>query len=261
MSGRVEPLVSATLLADLPAGVGVILREFVDALLQAAPAEIESVILFGSAAEGRLRSTSDVNLLVVSSGLKPEQLDAIRTPLRAGKSAVGLSVMFLEAVELPHAFEAFAVKFSDIKDRHRVLYGRSMFDSIEISREAALRRLRQVLLNLTLRLRERYAIEGDHEEALARVIADTTGPLRASAAVLLALRDGKHRQPKVALEEFCSKGVAGVVGGVDGGWDRCLVDLSTVHRGERLPGGATRALFADVIRVLMKLDAAAHSLG
>jgi hypothetical protein len=32
------------------------------------------------------------------------------------------------------------------------------------------------------RLRERYVVEGDHEERLEELIADATGPLRASAA-------------------------------------------------------------------------------
>jgi hypothetical protein len=45
---------------DLPPPVATILQEFVATL--AATMTLESVILFGSAAEGRLRSTSDVNL-------------------------------------------------------------------------------------------------------------------------------------------------------------------------------------------------------
>src|SRR5262249_4959942 len=155
--------ISPPLLADLPDNVGIILQEFVQALLQTAAGQVEAVILFGSAAEGRLRPTSDVNLLVIARDLTSAHLDAIRPALRTGASAVGLTVMFLDTREVPHAFEAFAVKFSDIKERHRVLYGQSPLDSIEISRDAAIRRLRQVLLNLTLRLRERYAMEGDYE--------------------------------------------------------------------------------------------------
>jgi hypothetical protein len=50
------------LLRDLPPVVGAILEEFVAALDQAMGPQLESVILFGSAAEGRLRATSDVNL-------------------------------------------------------------------------------------------------------------------------------------------------------------------------------------------------------
>lgn len=245
-----NPVIPAQALADLPANVATVLEEFVQSLLQAAGAQVEAVILFGSAAEGRLRPTSDVNLLVIAKDLTLAQLDEIRTPLRTGAAAVSLAVMFLGSGELAHAFEAFAVKFTDIKERHRVLFGRSPLESVPISREAAVRRLRQVLLNLTLRLRERYAMEGDREESLADILADTTGPLRASAAVLLSLRDGHNRPPKAALEEFCA--------GAE--WRECLEGLSTVHRGEQLRAGATRKLFGEVIRLLESLDTAAYAL-
>ena len=245
-----DPVIAPALLADLPANVGVMLRDFVQVLLESAAGRVEAVILFGSAAEGRLRSTSDVNLLVIARDLTLAQLDAVRTPLRAGAAAVGLAVMFLDSREVANAFEAFAVKFTDIKERHRVLYGQSPLESIQISREAAVRRLRQVLLNLTLRLRERYAMDGDREESLARALADVTGPLRASASVLLSLRDGGSRTPKAALEEFCA--------GDD--WRKSLAGLSAVHRGESLPPGEVRTLFDDVTRLVATLDAVAHVL-
>jgi hypothetical protein len=245
-----DRVIAPTLMEDLPVAVGVVLEEFVATLLQATGPRLDSVILFGSAAEGRLRSTSDVNLLVVAEGLTLPGLDATRTALQAGRSAAGLTVMFLEKNELANAAEAFAVKFMDIKARHRVLYGKSPLDSFEITRDAALRRVRQVLLNLTVRLRERYVIDGDHEERLARILADITGPIRASAATLIALRAGRTLAPKAALEEI----FAG-----DDSWGSCLSGLSAVHRDEHLPPGATRHLFGEVLRLLMALDTIAYS--
>ena len=245
-----DRVIPATLTEDLPPPVAVVLEEFVATLLQATGSKLDAVILFGSAAEGRLRSTSDVNLLVVAEGLTLQQLDSVRLALLAGRSAVGLTVMFLDKSELAHAMEAFAVKFTDIKARHRVLYGKSPLESVEISRDAAIRRVRQVLLNLTLRLRERYVIDGEHEERQARVLADITGPIRASAAALIALKDARVLAPKTALE--------GLVAG--GEWDRTLQGISSVHRGEHLPPGATRQLFGDVLRLLVALDATAYAL-
>jgi hypothetical protein len=158
--------------------------------------------------------------------------------------------MFLESAELPGAMEAFAVKFSDIKARHRVLYGSSPLESLQITREATVRRLRQVLLNLTLRLREHYVVDGDHEERLAQLLADATGPIRAGAATLVAFRDGRHLAPKEALEELFSADE----------WAECLRGLSAVHRDEHLPPGATRRLFGDALRLLESLSAIANAL-
>ncbi len=226
---------------DLPAAVATILQEFVAVLAATLP--LESVILFGSAAEGRLRSTSDVNLLAIASDWTLEQLDAVRLPLRSGRAAAGLTVLFLKSAEVAAAVESFAVKFADIKARHRVLFGRSPFDSMQITRDSALRRVQQVLLNLELRLRERYVVEGDHQERLERLIADATGPLRASAATLVSLQDGRTLAPKAALEElFATR-------------QSSLQALSAVHRGERLPAGAARSLFADVLVLITDLAA------
>lgn len=246
-----DRVIALDLMGDLPPSVAVILEEFVATLLQSTGTRLDAVILFGSAAEGRLRSTSDVNLLVIADGLTLPELDSLRLALHAGRSAAGLTVMFLEKSELANAMEAFALKFTDIKARHRVLYGKSPLDSFEITREATLRRVRQVLLNLTVRLRERYVIDGDHEERLARILADITGPIRASAATLVALTDGRSLAPKAALEAI----FAG-----ERSWDSCLSGLSAVHRDEHLAPGVTRQLFGDVLRLLIALDAIAYSL-
>jgi predicted nucleotidyltransferase len=235
---------------DLPVAVRGVLTEFIDALVTVAGPALESVLLFGSAAEGRLRPTSDLNVLVMAASIDAAQLNALREPLRCGRAAAGLTVMFLEDAEFADACECFAMKFGDIKARHRVLYGRDPFTAFEIPRAAAIRRLQQVLLNLKLRLRERYALDGDQNDRLAASLADITGPVRVSAAALLALRDGQERPPKTALEEFCS----------DARWTSCLAGLSAVHRGEVLPADTARALVGDVLALLSALGAAAAAL-
>ena len=93
-------------------------------------------------------------------------------------------------------------------------------------------------------------MDGDRDEILTRLLADVVGPLRASAAVLLSLRDGRHRQPKAALEEFCS----------EARWRESLEGLSALRQGQSLRSGAVRQLFGDVMEMLENLDAAAHGL-
>jgi predicted nucleotidyltransferase len=242
--------ISPSLIGDLPAPVALVLEEFVVALRTTIGSRLDSVVLFGSAAEGRLRPTSDINLLVLAEDLTLAQLDALRPTLLEGQAAVGLTVMFLESAELPHAMEAFAVKFSDIKARHRVLYGRSPLESLQITREAAVRRLRQVFLNLTLRMRGQYVVDGDHEERLARLLADATGPIRAGAATLVALRDGRSLTPKAALEDLFAGDE----------WAECLRGFSAIRSDERLAHGATRRLFGDALRLLVSLGVMANAL-
>jgi predicted nucleotidyltransferase len=149
---------------------------------------LRSVVLFGSAAEDRLRPSSDLNLLVVLSDFDPHRALELRAPLVVLRAAVDLRVLYLREDELPAAFEHFAVKFADLQRRHRVLFGPDPLIGLEVPREAAIARLRQTLFNTRLRLREQLVTPTDLATA-NRQLADLAAPLRAAAAELLALED------------------------------------------------------------------------
>jgi predicted nucleotidyltransferase len=185
--------------AELPEAVRTALSEFTAAAQQAFADDLLSVVLFGSAAEGRLRATSDVNIVVVLRRVDPKKLEAIGEAYRFAHAAIRLSAMFILENEIGIAKDAFAVKFADIIARHEVLFGPDPFTGLTVSREAALHRLLQVLVNLQLRLREHYALSSPYGEQLARAAADAVGPLRASAAVLLWLESGTTVAPRDAL--------------------------------------------------------------
>jgi predicted nucleotidyltransferase len=183
----------------LPPNVDRVITEFVTAASNSFTDDLRSVVLFGSAAEGKLRRTSDVNLLLVLSQFDQAKSDRLRDPLRTAEASVRLKAMFLLESELRPALKAFAVKFGDILRRRRVLYGDDPFAGLSVSREDSIFRLKQTLLNLTLRMREMYVARGYREEQLAAVIADMAGPLRSCAATLLELEGKPAKSPKEAL--------------------------------------------------------------
>ena len=175
---------------------------FVAAAQTAFGDDLAAAVLFGSAADGQLRATSDVNLLLLLKRFTPQAADTLRGPLRMAHAAIDLQVMFLLDSELTQAADAFAVKFADIIARHRVLLGNDPFASLHTSRDAVLRRLRQVLLNQQVRMRERYMLLSLNEEQLAGAIADAAGPLRSAAASLAQLEGRSAQSGKQALEAF-----------------------------------------------------------
>lgn len=178
---------------------------FVDAAKAAFGADLVSIVLFGSAAEGRMRATSDVNVLVVLKRFDPVAADRLREPMQVVHAAADLRAMFLLESEVPAAMEAFAVKFADILGRHRVLYGADPFADSALPRGALLRRLAQVLLNLQLRLRESYVRLGLREDQLVKVIADAASPLRAAAASLLQVEGTVSANGKKALKQIAAE--------------------------------------------------------
>ena len=194
---------------ELPPAVRDLLAELVASAQECLQDDLRSIVLFGSGAEGRLRATSDVNVLFVLTRFDKERMDALGESLRLAHVAARVAVMFVLEAELPVAAEAFAVKFDDIARRHRVLYGEDPIAKLTVSRESRKTRLRQTLLNLTLRLRNQYATRGLREEQLAIVIADAAGPLRSAAATLLELEGKTVASPRQALETAAAEILGG----------------------------------------------------
>ncbi|WP_395021718.1 hypothetical protein [Dongia sp.] len=230
----------------LPEPVERAIGSFVASAQEAFGADLVSIVLFGSGAEQNLRPTSDVNILVVLKRFDQAAADMIREPLRFAHAAVELNAMFMLEAELPEAMEAFAVKFSDILHRHRVLHGSDPFASVTVSDAALLRRLKQVLLNLQIRLRERYILISLREEQLGRVIADAAPPLRASAASILQLEGHPAPSPKKALER-----VVTALG--DPSFSAVLAAMTRVRGGERLEPGQGPTILIDLMRLIGKL--------
>lgn len=63
-------------LHDLPAPISRSIGDFVDAAAATFGADLKSVILYGSAADGSMRPTSDVNLFLVLSTFHPARANA-----------------------------------------------------------------------------------------------------------------------------------------------------------------------------------------
>lgn len=131
----------------LPREVAQGLKEFVESAQAALGPDLLSSVLFGSAAQGRLRANSDVNVILVLARFDPQRADMLREPLRTAHALIRLEAMLLLESEIGAASEAFAVKFADILERHKLLCGKDPFAGLAPSRGAMLARLRQILLN------------------------------------------------------------------------------------------------------------------
>lgn len=192
-------------LTDLPIHVTKILENFTESVKINFKDNLISVVLFGSAAEGRLRASSDVNVIVVLKKFDAREADGMREDFRSAHAAVQLNVMFILESEINEASEAFAVKFMDIWARHKVLFGSDLFNNLNISKESQKNRLKQIIMNLKIRLRERYALLSLREEKLSLVVADFAGPVRSCALSILRLEGENFEHPKEALEKLVSK--------------------------------------------------------
>jgi predicted nucleotidyltransferase len=228
-------------------------RRVIDSLVDSARASfgdsLRSVILYGSAAEGRLRATSDVNLLFILSRF--DGVDSFREPYRFAQAAANVTAMFVLEEELADAAESFAQKFADIARRHVVLHGEDLVAHIEIPRRARVRRLQQSLLNLTLRLRASYVESSLREEQCAIAVADAAGPLRAGAASILELEGRGTLAPKEALETLVRE---------LGRFDSLLPHISEAREERVLPAGQAAKIMFETLELARALHERSHRL-
>jgi predicted nucleotidyltransferase len=233
---------------QLPAPVKQVLDDFLQAAKESFGKELLSVVLYGSAAEGRLRATSDVNLVLVLSIFEQGKADPLRAPLRLAQAAVQLRPMFLLKEEIPAAARSFASKFTDILRRRVILHGDDPFASISIPREIQILELKQQLLNQILRLRASYVSRSLREEQLNSVIAHAIGPLRSSAAALLELQGKPAASNQQALERIGSDlGLAN--------WPQTLASLSAIQESSLAAPGEAPRLFFQVLDLACRMHA------
>lgn len=238
---------------ELPESVSKSLDAFVSEAKIVFGDRLVSVVLYGSAAEGRLRKTSDVNVVLVTRSYTPTDASALSAILTFASAAIDLQVMFLLESELATASEIFAVKFSDISRRRRVLYGADPFDSMVISKAALVARLRQVLLNHLLRLRSVLALRNESAEQLSQILADSISPLRACASALLEIRGQTFDSPKRALEI-----VAGEIRA--DGFKASLASISEAREGANLELDLLKSALADVLELTSRMKELIKSL-
>jgi predicted nucleotidyltransferase len=230
-----------------------VLEGFIQALKDAFGSDLVSVVLYGSAAEGKMRAASDVNVIVVFTHFSRASAERIREPLNLAATAVRMRAMFLLVEEIGPASEAFAQKFADILHRRKILHGTDPFDGLKISRFAEIYRLKQVLLNLTLRLRESYISHGGNDEEVTALIADASGPLRTSAAILLELEGAEPRSPKESFEALLA--------GMDPPLSPGLASAVSEARELRpLPSGTAAAYLLDIIELSSRMRLRAERL-
>jgi len=92
-----------------------------------------SVILYGSAARGEFKKKhSNINLAVVLRDMSLENLAKAKRDLSSGRYAM-FNVIFFTEEYISRTRDVFPIEFLDMRDNHRVIYGKDVFLGIDIN--------------------------------------------------------------------------------------------------------------------------------
>jgi hypothetical protein len=169
-----------------------ILKNLVERLHAAAQANLESVILYGSAARGDFQQgRSDLNVMCTMHSLALSEMTKLEETVKWWTASHKQPAPLLFTTdELQRAADVFAIELLDIQQHHHVLYGTDSVAKIHVPMNLHRLQVEHDLRLLLLRLRQHFLRSGENYEELAAVLAKSFS----SATTLL-------RHTLIALQE------------------------------------------------------------
>ena len=142
-------------------GNNAILDEFVAKLKGVAGSNLDSVVLYGSAAAGDYQQGySDFNLLCLLHKLDAGALTALRPAITWWREKGQPNPMVFTLDELQRSADVFAIELLDIKQRHKVLSGADHFAELNVPMDLHRTEVERELRTNVIRLRETYLAAG-----------------------------------------------------------------------------------------------------
>jgi predicted nucleotidyltransferase len=141
------------------------INEFVGKMQQAAGTNLESIILFGSAASGEYETDySNINLLVVLKDTSFPSLIALAPVVESWMQQRRPAPMLITVDELERSADVFSIELLDMKRQHRVLHGTDVVASLQIPMVLHRAQLEYELREKLILLRQRLLVDS-HDDA------------------------------------------------------------------------------------------------
>jgi predicted nucleotidyltransferase len=151
------------------------LTELVSRLKEAAGKNLESVVLYGSAASGRYKpGTSDLNVLCTLVTMDVHELQLLAPVVQwwTHEEKEPPPLFFLTE-ELHRSTDVFAIESLDLKRAHRVLFGSDPVADLVIPMNLHRVQVEHDLRTLLLRLRQHVLLAGKNEMDYTAVLKKT----------------------------------------------------------------------------------------
>jgi hypothetical protein len=222
------------------------LAELVNRLKEAAGKNLESVVLYGSAARGHYKpGTSDVNILCTLVTMDVHELQLLAPVVhwwtREEKEPAPL---FFLTEELQRSTDVFAIESLDLKRSHRVLYGQDPVAGLQVPMNLHRVQVERDLRLLMMRLRQQAVHAGKNE-------MEYTKTLRRSDSTSLVLL----RHALIAFDEEPPADPAGLfkrVAELTGADGDAFQDVHNFREGRKLEKDSFQ-LYDEYIRALEKV--------
>jgi hypothetical protein len=183
------------------------LKNLVERLHEAARDNLQSVILYGSAARGDFHQAhSDLNVLCVLRSLRAPELTRVSPVVKWWTNAQHQPApLFFAAEELQQSADVFAIELLDMQQSHRVLYGSDAVAGISVPMNLHRVQVEHELRTLLIKLRQHLLREPENHKELAAVLAKSiSGTLTLLRHALMALKEQPSSEPRDVFARVAS---------------------------------------------------------
>jgi len=204
------------------------LAELVSRLKEAAGKNLESVVLYGSAASGSYRpGTSDLNVLCTLVTIDVHELQLLApVVLWWTHEEKEPTPLFFLTEELQSSTDVFPIESLDIKRSHRLLFGKDPVADLEIPMNLHRVQVERDLRLLLQRLRQHVLHAGKNELEYTTILKKTaSGVVTLLRHTLLAFGEEPPAEPSALFERIAA------VTGADAGVFQAAYDF---HEGQEL---------------------------
>ncbi len=150
------------------------LANLVDELARTYGDRLVSVILYGSAATGNYHERfSDLNVFCVLQQITPRELAESEPIFRGWRQQGNPAPLLMTEEETRTSADCFAIEFTDMKERRKVLFGRDVIEPLLIDRRYYRSQLEHELRSKMLRLRQHATAALNDRDALLKLCLDS----------------------------------------------------------------------------------------
>jgi hypothetical protein len=184
-----------------------LISEFVEKIKTAAGANLVSVILYGSGAEGEFHPEhSDLNLLCVLRDASLASLSKLTETVEWWRKEKHHPPLLLTLAELKASADTFSIEFVDMKQRHRLVFGEDVLSSLDVPMTQHRAQLEYELREKLFLLRQHLVLAGSNEKQLWEVMLQSLSSFTTLFRhVLLEMGEQGRKHSRDAVAELAHR--------------------------------------------------------
>ena len=183
------------------------IAEFINRMRQAAGENLQSVILYGSAADGEFHPKfSNVNLLCVLRDISFAALQAVAPAVKWWTRQKYHAPLLLAREELERSADLFSIELLDMQQQHRMLYGEDVLEGLSIPMRYHRAQLEYELREKMILLRQRLLLASGEKNPLWELLLGSLSPFATLFRhVLIAMGDSAPRSKREGIQALASR--------------------------------------------------------